>query len=143
MAEAFQWSDSLMSGIGMIDTQHRHLIKRINQFVAACDEAAVPATIGLLLRFLYIYADDHFASEEELMRSTLYPGEAQHLAQHAYFRQELESLKNALGDTGPTPQIAERARKLLVDWFMHHIANTDQELAAYLLEKQHPSAGIA
>jgi hemerythrin len=140
MADAFAWSDELTSGVDLIDLQHKDLIKRINQFVAACEIRDVSATVGLLLRFLYIYMDDHFASEESMMQSSQYPEYDRHLAQHDYLRRELEDIKNLLAETGPSPTVAERSRKLLVDWFRNHILNTDKALANFLLGRKRPPA---
>jgi hemerythrin len=53
----------------------------------------------------------------------------------------LEGVKNDLAAHGPNPALALRARKLLVDWFKNHIANTDKAFATYLFEQKHPAAG--
>jgi hemerythrin len=136
MAEAFSWSDDLTSGVSLIDHQHKDLIKRINQFVAACETEDLSATVGLLMRFLTIYIDDHFASEETLMDSSRYPERDRHLAQHAYFRQEMAAIQADLAATAPTAAIARRARTLPVDWFRNHITQTDLALATYLKQSK-------
>jgi hemerythrin len=132
MSVAFNWSDDLTSGVSLIDNQHQDLIKRINQFIAACETDDLSATVGLLMRFLAIYVDEHFASEERLMESSRYPDQERHLAQHAYFRQEMAAIQADLAATGPSAAIAGRARKLLVDWFRNHITQTDLALARHL-----------
>lgn len=142
MAEAFAWSDELTSGVSLIDSQHKDLIKRINQFVAACEASDIAATVGLLLRFLFIYIDDHFGSEEAMMQANQYPDAPRHLAQHEYFRLELEGIKNDLASLGPSPAVADRARKLLVDWFRNHITHTDKALADFLLSPPGPARGV-
>ena len=138
--QRFQWDDTLLTGVAMIDTQHKEYFRRVNQALASAetdDEA------GCLkeLQFVQEYALDHFDAEQNVTTFHEYPGYEGHLTQHQTFASRLDALAEALSSEGFRTDVGRRLNALLVEWCVRHIRTEDQRLGKYL--KDRPRAGQA
>lgn len=126
-----RWTTALSVGHAMIDSQHRELFRRHGQLVEAMGRGDV-AEIGRLLDFLGNYVVEHFDEEEQLMKTSGYPGAALHVLAHAAFVREYQALRREFHDTGPTAAVTIRAKTWIADWLVSHIARADQALGVHL-----------
>ena len=129
--QRFQWEDSLLTGVVLIDAQHQEYFRRVNQALASA-EAAREAGFMPELLFVQVYALDHFDAEQKVMTFHEYPAYEAHLAQHQTFASRLDALSEALASEGFRPDVGQRLNALLVDWFVRHIRTEDQRLGKYL-----------
>ena len=73
-----EFDDNLITGNEMIDTQHRELISRTNQFLGKLEERPGRVEAIQMLDYLDEYIEFHFGEEEKLQEEIGYPGLAEH-----------------------------------------------------------------
>ena len=128
--KAFIWDQSFVTGLELVDEQHRFLVDLINRFgeslVASksVDDAELTAVFGELAK----YAQYHFSTEERLMQeSGVAPGHQDlHRRQHADFISQVSSMWTARA-TLSNP--AEVLHGFLCAWLAYHVLGEDQEMA--------------
>jgi two-component system, NtrC family, sensor kinase len=128
--EAFVWDQRFVTGIDIVDTQHRHLVDIVNQVGdmllggSQFSESALQA----LFKQLADYAVQHFADEEQLMKeSTLDRRHADiHKGHHKDFIQQVISMWKSRA-TMKNP--AEVLHGFLTAWLTFHILSEDQDMA--------------
>lgn len=130
----------LLTGLQLIDDQHREFFKRANAFMGAAEEPAgvKRASAAELYMFLRVYVVEHFSAEQKLMEQHAYPKAAAHLNAHGFFMAELDKLEPQPGVWAGTSSAFMRVSYLLTDWFVNHIRKTDRELVQFLLHAGDP-----
>ena len=120
-----EWNDSYKIGEASIDEQHQELFMRAADIIAAVNHESQMLSA---LR-LYQYTRTHFSHEEELMRRSNYPDIAAHLLQHETLLRQLQLfLQHITRDT----LVKDELEDFIAQWFLGHIANSDQKLASFL-----------
>jgi len=127
------WDDSLAVHIGRVDDQHRRLVAMINETLDHIQQNKPDPELVFLLKKLFAYAEEHFATEEKHMTYTSYPYAAAHLSEHAEFRRHLETFNLDL--VLRTPHLAHDILRYLWGWLRGHIAGTDKKLGEYLFKR--------
>ncbi|TDA70564.1 MAG: bacteriohemerythrin [Clostridia bacterium] len=127
-----QWSNSLATGVGEIDSQHKELIERVNKLLEACNQGRGKEEVGGIIKFLEDYVVTHFGTEERFMARYAYPEAAAHKQQHAEFVKNFGELKSQFAADGPSLQFVMRVNRVVVDWLINHISKVDKALGAYL-----------
>lgn len=61
------WDESFITGVAEIDVQHKKLIDKYNEFLAAIQSNQGREAAGAVLDFLQFYAGWHFGEEEHCM----------------------------------------------------------------------------
>ncbi len=121
------WDESMETGIGMIDAQHRILVDLINRLEQTAGEAALSETATSILHNLRQYTVYHFAAEETLMVRNGYPEFEHHRKLHRGFVEELDGLEiDALVDS---PELGQSMLVFLKDWLVTHIMQEDMEFS--------------
>ena len=69
-----EFSENLITGNEMIDSQHKELIEKMNQLLESCENGNDKLTAVKTLDYLEDYTDYHFKAEEQLQRDIDYPG---------------------------------------------------------------------
>lgn len=138
-SERFQWDDSLLTGIAMIDAQHKEYFRRVNETLASAEKDREAECLKAL-QFVQEYALSHFDAEQNVMTFHEYPAYDGHLAQHQIFASRLDALSEALAMEGFRPDVGHRLNALLVEWFVRHIRTEDQRLGKYLHGAGHTPA---
>lgn len=65
------FDDNLITGNKTIDTQHKELIERIQNFVTACQNGDSKLKAIKMLDYLDEYTDFHFKEEEKLQENVI------------------------------------------------------------------------
>jgi len=133
-----EWNESLATGIGTIDSQHKELFKRINTLVLAIKQQRCRSEIDGVLKFLDDYARIHFSDEEKHMRETAYPGYDEQRVAHRKYLQALEELKQQAAlprVAGASYDLSATTNQVVVDWIVAHIMQLDMKFAKYLKER--------
>lgn len=122
------WEDRFCTGIEKIDLQHRNFVGLINHIASIDKDRASDGEMDGLLLELYKYADYHFCSEENHMRSIGYPDAEAHRMLHNGLLAELqERIQRSEAGTGT---VAELLRFLFL-WFATHTTDEDARVARF------------
>ena len=100
------FDDNLVTGNETIDTQHKELIDRIQNFVTACQNGDSKVKAIKMLDYLDEYTDFHFKEEEKLQEKSGYPERENHHEKHEEFKKTIQELHEYLQDyEGPTVSV--------------------------------------
>ena len=121
------FDDNLVTGNETIDTQHKELIDRIQNFVTACQNGDSKVKAIKMLDYLDEYTDFHFKEEEKLQEK------------HEEFKKTIQELHEYLQEyEGPTDRFSELVQKNVIDWLFGHIKTYDRSVAKFIFMKQNP-----
>ncbi len=132
---AIEWSDSLATGVGWQDKQHKELFRRINSLLDAMNVGLGKEEVSRLFTFLDEYFVVHFEAEEQAMNRYRYPGLIAHLAEHMGFIERVSALKDECG-AGITTGSVIKVQRLVVDWLVNHIGGVDKALGKFLIDAE-------
>jgi hemerythrin len=129
---ALEWRGEFELGIGIVDSQHRELLRHMNALAGRLRAGDGGGATGLL-DFLGQYAVEHFGTEERLMAEHGYPFGAGHVVEHRNFVAFYERLRGEIL-SGELEQLflVFRAQVFLLDWFATHSTGTDRHLTRWL-----------
>ena len=122
-----EWTAKLSTGNPLLDEHHKEIFLWLAELESAAEDQRTLFSVYAITR-LKNYAREHFAAEENIMRSVGYPGLAEHKEEHAAFWNKLNDLQHKSIEQGITTDIAE----FLKTWFSQHIAKTDLAYVPYL-----------
>lgn len=127
-----EFTDNLVTGNEMIDSQHKELINKINALMESCEQSNDKAVAVKTLDYLADYTNYHFSAEEQLQREIDYPGFLKHKEQHDIFKQTIEDLENMLQEEeGPSPAFVAKVQEKVIEWLYVHIQGFDRSVAEY------------
>ncbi|MCO5110658.1 MAG: diguanylate cyclase [Burkholderiaceae bacterium] len=127
----FTWSDSFVTHLPSVDTQHLRLVELINQLGEIVIEGKKIDAQGYeaACQALLLYAQEHFSDEEAHMERCAV--DARHLDVHRAAHAEFVGEARMLIDT-PGPINASHVHLLLnylTHWLAYHILGVDQSMA--------------
>ena len=129
------WGEHLATGITEVDDQHRELLRRLNEFLDACDAGKGKEELIGMLQFLDEYVVIHFSTEERLQKLNDYPDRVRHREYHRGFIRQLTDMKRRFLLEGPTPALVKEINRTLVGWLLDHIAIKDRAFAPFIKRK--------
>ncbi len=121
------FTDNLKFGVAVIDSQHRRMVKIVNELLGAVLDHPLAETEDLLLDELVRLASLNFRTEEEWMRRCGYERYEVHAESHAHLLNELVELRNGL-----FTRAEHLNRKVVIfvrRWLENHLIHSDRELA--------------
>ena len=125
------WTEEFATGSGLLDTQHRLLIEKINKLEELLNgPPPSKAAYDELLDFLSYYAVAHFKFEEQCMSQKKCPVHEQNKQAHAAFLGAFAKFKDRYQAEGPKPELLESIQKTASEWIKHHILTVDVNLKA-------------
>ncbi|MEE9614044.1 MAG: bacteriohemerythrin [Thermodesulfobacteriota bacterium] len=127
-----EWDESLTTGNELIDSQHKVLFERMNEFKRAMELGVGREEVGEVIAFLEGYITAHFAVEETFMDERGYPNRATHKEEHASFIRDFEEFKREFHERDPSQFFAIKTHGWLTGWLSDHIAQTDMALGRFL-----------
>jgi hemerythrin len=130
---SFEWSDSFITGIAVVDQQHRRLTDMVNRFGDGLSQNQVSQDdLCHLLGEMGHYASEHFRDEETLMQDAgIDPRHyAAHFRVHRDFELEVQSMASDILD--PSQGSARHLLDFLMHWLAYHILGMDQNMARQL-----------
>ncbi len=127
-----EFDDNLITGNEMIDTQHKELISRTNQFLAKLEENVGRVDAIKMLDYLDEYVKFHFGEEEKLQEEIGYPGIKEHKEKHKELQDTVKELYTMLEEEeGPSEAFVKQVEVHVVDWLVRHIQGFDRSVAEY------------
>ena len=131
-----KWEASYSVGNWVLDNQHKVLL-------GLCDETIelLPDDVDEPLDYHFSYAqedllvciDEHFKTEERLLKSCSKSLYERHHEEHEHFR---KSLSEKLQDVAMGKMGREEFRQFLTEWWSHHILNSDRNLTPFIQRVQ-------
>jgi len=129
---AIAWNKSFEIGHLEIDEQHKQLIERYNEFMAACASGKGKLEVEYAINYLIDYAVRHFAAEEDLQIKIDYPGFDRHKQMHDAFKLTATKLAGQLKDEGSSARLIVKFNAEIGDWIDRHIKTEDKKIAEYI-----------
>lgn len=127
-----EFSENLITGNEMIDSQHQELIEKINDLLKSCEKNNDKMVAIKTLDYLDDYVNYHFTAEEQLQRDIGYPEYEKHLKQHEIFKQVIKDLDEMLQEEeGPSPLFVKKVNEKVIEWLYVHIEGFDRSVAEY------------
>ena len=127
-----EFSENLVTGNELIDSQHKELIDRINKLLDSCEADNGKVTAVNTLDYLADYTDFHFSAEEKLQQEIGYPDYDKHKSVHEGFKQTIKELDEMLQEEeGPSAAFVEIVEENVIKWFYTHIEGFDRSVAEY------------
>jgi hemerythrin-like metal-binding protein len=122
---SIRMNDSMLTGVGPMDAQHRRLFELVDQLDKAIHEGNVRGAVDGILPELATYTVNHFAEEERMMESRRAPDLAGHKAKHRAFEakvaETMEAIRSGRG------VVTSDLVNFLLDWLSEHIGGTDRK----------------
>lgn len=127
------WNDSLITGLTIIDAQHKTLVNKVNKLHSCIHDNNSCSSLSILLDELLEYTFYHFETEEEFFDKYNYLDKEAHLKEHNDFRAYINSFLNVKDKDN----IFEATSLLsyLSQWIIHHIKEVDMKYVSFLREK--------
>jgi hemerythrin-like metal-binding protein len=119
------WSDDFLIGIEFFDNQHKHMIKLLDQLIAASDNPSLSEVSEALLTELMDATTRHFKDEEEFMAKHDFPTLADHKAHHDEFLGKAKDL-HRLSILAEKP-VPVNLVIFLKKWLVEHILFEDKK----------------
>lgn len=104
------FDDNLITGNKTIDTQHKELIERIQNFVTACQNGDSKLKAIKMLDYLDEYTNFHFKEEEKLQQNAGYP-------EYENITKNMKSLKRQFRNCKNTFRIMKDQQNSLVNLY--------------------------
>ncbi|MFI3175533.1 MAG: hemerythrin family protein [Bacillota bacterium] len=133
---AFTFTSDIETGNRKIDQEHKELIGKINDLLAACGSGKGRAEIANTINFLKSYTRTHFSNEEQLQKAANYPLYAEHKKYHTTFIATVDDIAKRLDKEGPTIQLVGEINQKIGSWLVMHIKTEDKKLAKFLAEQK-------
>jgi len=124
------WSEKYSVGDPGMDTDHKKLVRMINDMHAALREKRGNDVVQKLLDKLKQYVQYHFNSEEVLLAKLKYPGLAAQQAAHHKFLETVGAMEKRW--QGGDKTVTSEMMKLLQVWLVDHIVKMDKQYTSYL-----------
>lgn len=131
---AFVWDQRFVTGIALVDQQHKHLVDLANEtgellLQGSCSDQDAKRIFDDLAHYAHV----HFATEEALMRKRgVDPRHVEvHTRHHQDFVEQLTSMWRRLEQTGNP---AETLQGFLAAWLTVHILGEDQIMARMMTD---------
>ena len=126
------WDEKWSIGNKLIDSQHKTLVKLVNDLVFSSDEKGIPAALS----FLVNYTATHFKDEEALQKSCGFPGYIRHKELHRELTVTVGKLVAEYQKAGSTAKLKHSLDKVLASWLINHIEVEDKKIGDYILSKK-------
>jgi hemerythrin-like metal-binding protein len=126
----YEWSESMSVGVALLDSDHKALVKLINQLHNALEDKEESSRLDQIFQNLIAYIELHFEREEQVMEACNYPEISEHKEEHLSFTQNMYYMR----DRYFSGEAAGVGRELLIylkDWLNHHILIQDMSYKPY------------
>lgn len=127
-----QWTDSLATGILLIDDQHKMLCNIINDLYHSMIRRETDAAAEKIIAGLKEYTMMHFNTEEQYFSHSGYPEVKEHEKTHRLFEEKVAAFERDF-KKGKI-KISMDLLNFLKNWLINHIQKTDLRYVPYVRE---------
>ena len=125
-----EWDNSFSVGNQQIDEQHKKFLHIIDTLYDAMKKGEGEDVLLTVLKELRHHVQDHFKTEESLMKIYSYPNISSHKAEHE--EAILTVNKFFIEYERHDDKLSIDVLNFLSNWFQNHILRTDREYIPYL-----------
>jgi len=130
MKEIIIWNDKYLTGIEIIDSQHKNIFKCVNNLFDAIEKLEIKEELLEKIRCIDFYTTEHFDTEEKYMLELNYPGYLEHKKTHEEFKKVYEEIRyNYVYKKDTVYVLAVHLNHTMADWLDYHLQNEDRRLA--------------
>ncbi|MGB0683726.1 MAG: bacteriohemerythrin [Magnetovibrionaceae bacterium] len=126
------WRDAMSVDHGVIDDDHKVLVKKVNEFEALISGDFTQKQLMKVLLDLKSYTESHFAREEQMMDKVGFMGASEHRALHRCLIEELNDQARPFLTGEPSQEMmevyAEGIAQFLRHWLVDHIIKQDLQM---------------
>lgn len=129
-AEPIRFTDEYVTGVALIDQEHRELFRIIGEVSRVIKDEFIPDKydeIVYLLDEMKRYTIFHFADEEKYMESIQYEGLPAQKRAHDAFIAKIENMDLERIDTHQQETL-EELMHFLTEWLINHILHADKKI---------------
>lgn len=127
--ERHELGEELLTGHPLIDHQHQTLLSLIDSMAeAVANGASWPLMLPRLQLFVRLL-EEHFRSEEQVMREQYYPDYAEHRVVHQHLLQQVRHWLHPSSEPTPDPQTLLETLYAVV---LRHVEEEDLPLAFFM-----------
>jgi len=131
--DSIEWTDEFSVGIPLIDQQHRKLVTMINAMITNSAAKVYSETVSDVLTEMTRYAQEHFATEEQLLSENGYPLLENHRQSHKEYRRKTVDLCTAT--TVGAEVVPQVMLNYLYNWWQEHILQEDMKYKSFFAER--------
>lgn len=127
------WSEVFLLGHEKIDEQHHQLVDGALAIIEKIEQDQDPAATRKSVTDIATLAQEHFHTEEGVMKASDYPLYQIHKRQHAAFLRAFPRLVELVGNT-ETPKVFRmfKVQIFLLDWLVNHTLKEDKHFGKFL-----------
>lgn len=129
-ARLVEWTPDLLTGVDLIDYQHKMLCFYINTLHRATKRGADKSVISEIVDYLKLYTATHFSTEEQYFEHSAYPDVEAHKKIHVKFVDKVVQVQRELNAGSLT--VGDDLLEFLKDWLINHIRVTDHEYVKFV-----------
>lgn len=129
---SLEWNRNLSTGVEWQDRHHKELFKRVNGLLDAMSTGTGKDELDRMFSFLDSYFTVHFEAEGQAMSKYGFPEAVEHLKEHTGFIEDIARLRQECAN-GATSVLVIKVQRLVVDWLINHIGESDKRLGAHIL----------
>jgi len=123
------WTEDLVTGIELVDAQHKALFEAVNALAQAIRDGVPERELKLQLGLIAQHTIFHFHTEETLMKAHRYPRRVLHGAEHLDLVLKLRGIHYRMAKGQP---VSQEITGFLAEWFGHHVLSLDKDYAAFI-----------
>ena len=128
---AFAFTPDMITGNGLIDSEHKKLFEAINAMLDACQNGKGRQELEHAVDFMAGYTKTHFAHEENLQLQSKYPDYPAHKVFHTGYLEQIDILAKNLKEKGATISIlGDFNSKISI--LVRHIKTEDVKIANHV-----------
>ncbi len=129
---SFSWKRKYSVGVKDLDLQHQAIMDHLDALHESMLDGNVNEAVTPLVSNLVSLAAEHFATEEELMESTGFPGLADHRAKHQELSRKVQEFiaRHGQGDQSAYSQCMYFVR----GWMTEHMQKDDSQYVPWFAE---------
>jgi hemerythrin-like metal-binding protein len=129
-----EWTPEYAVHVAEIDREHKILFNIVNRLHEAMLNGKGTDVLGKLLEEIMQYTIYHFANEETLMATALYPELHAHVGQHEDLRRKVLAMRERF-ECGEATMTIELTL-FITGWLRNHVMGTDRRLGEYIQAEQ-------
>jgi hemerythrin len=127
------WNENYSVKVKQFDDQHQKLIDMLNELHESMKVGKGKVALEKILHGLIQYTQNHFSSEERLMKQYNYPEYEKHKKEHNLLVMQVLDLQKMYKNG--TAILTQDVMQFLKDWLQKHIQGEDKKYGPFLNNK--------
>jgi len=136
------WDEErMLTGVAVIDDEHRQIIRDLNQLCRSHREGVEMEDVNRILKKLCRFVQTHFQHEEAVLEQRRCPARDEHRLAHAKFLRGFQEMVVEFSLVRDADQTAGEIERMVARWLMPHIYSVVASLQECPAPAEVPPAG--